>query len=216
MKKLLMTFGFILSCSLIVGIGNQSAYAKNNVEKLEESENLEIGTLYEIQNDLNLSDDEIDSDIPLAKTQIRKISDDPNYLKDQQQFKNYSGEINNYSLTDSIFDSITPYGAGKWDYLGSSTFKSQSKTFYSGGGDLLILIEQPYGGLGGPKWAYKLYEEDTLWTPVVSSFELPNKACTYEMKFDVRNWVDGDNKKAELHLSKLFYPTDSVTTYWYD
>lgn len=112
---------------------------------------------------------------------------------------------------------IVPFGAGEWDYLGSSTsstFKSKSKIFNSGGGDLLIHITQPISG--SAKWLYKLYEEDTAWDWEISSFELPNEAGTFEVIFDVRNAVDGDNNKAKLYLSKLTYPFDSVVTDWYD
>nr|WP_259549632.1 hypothetical protein [Heyndrickxia oleronia] len=109
---------------------------------------------------------------------------------------------------------IVPFGAGEWDYLGYSSFKSQSKVFYSGGGDLLIYITQPRSG--GAKWLYKLYEEDPAWSWAISSFELPNEAGTFEVTFDVRDAVDGDNNKAELYLSKLTYPFDSVETEWYD
>lgn len=180
----------------MIGINTQVAFANTD----DDSTDMEM--FHEIPNNVNLSEDEIDKDTPLAKTEVRKITDDPNYLK-KQQFNFFS-------------NSITPFGAGKWDEIGESTFKFQSKTMYSGGGDLLIYFEQPYGGFGGPKWWYKLYEEDSPLEQVVSSFELPNQAGSYEMRFDARGWVDGDNNKAELHLVKLYYPTDSVYTLWLD
>lgn len=125
---------------------------------------------------------------------ILKISDDPNYLQ-----------------TKRI---LLPFGAGEWDYLGSSTFRSSSKTFYSGGGNLKIYISIPRRG--GAKWLFRLYEEDPAWHWTVSSFEVSNNPGTYSITFDVRGLPDGDNGKAELHLSKLTYPSDYVTTDWYD
>ncbi|MEG7335490.1 hypothetical protein [Bacillus sp. 0102A] len=107
-------------------------------------------------------------------------------------------------------------GAGEWDYLGSSTFKTRSKTFYSGGGDLGIQISQPYIG-PGISWQYKLVEEDPVpFDDTVSRFSLSNQKGTYEVVFDVRSFVDGDNKKAELHLEKLTNPLTSVSTKWWD
>ncbi|MEC1408960.1 hypothetical protein [Bacillus halotolerans] len=117
-----------------------------------------------------------------------------------------------------ISDSTSPIGvlgAGEWDYLGSSTFKSQSKTFYSGGGDLRILITHPSTGPGF-KWSYKLVEEDPVMNDTVSSFTLDKSGGTYQLDFDVRGFTDGDNKKAELHLEKLTNPLTSVTSKWYD
>ncbi|WP_146553234.1 hypothetical protein [Rummeliibacillus sp. SL167] len=192
-KKILV---FVLSFAIFIGMNTNNAYASTNNDSVEED------NLKETPNNVNLEKGEINKNIPLAKTQIRKISDDPNYLK-KQKF-NFFG------------NTITPFGAGQWDYIGEDTFKSQSKIFHSGGGDLMIYIEQPYGGLLGSKWWYKLYEKSPTWESVVSSFYLENEAGAYEVVFDVRDWVDGDNKKAELYLSKLFYPTESVYTIWLD
>ncbi|EGE1848817.1 hypothetical protein DL988_23865, partial [Shigella flexneri] len=108
---------------------------------------------------------------------------------------------------------IIPFGAGKWDYIGKSSFKTVSKTFNSGGGDLVIYIDQPYVGPGF-KWLYKLVEDDPVADDTVSNFELSNSGGTYEVKFDVRTFVDGDNKKAELRLQKLTMPTTTVNTEW--
>ncbi|MFJ5966184.1 hypothetical protein [Bacillus sp. NPDC093026] len=113
------------------------------------------------------------------------------------------------------FDLITPMGAGEWDYLGSSTFYRQSKTFYSGGGDLGIQIKQPYIGPGFT-WRYKLVEEDPIFNDDVSYFTLSNQGGTYEVIFNVRSFVDGNNKKAELHLEKLTNPATKVSTKWWD
>jgi hypothetical protein len=114
-----------------------------------------------------------------------------------------------------ISDNVSILGAGVWDYLGSSTFYTQSKTFYSGGGDLKIIISQPYIGPGF-KWLYKLEEEDPLLNDTVASFEIPNDGGIYEVIFNVRSFVDGSDGKAELHLSKLTNPLTSVYTEWYD
>ncbi|MGE7921219.1 hypothetical protein ACQKM9_20105 [Viridibacillus sp. NPDC093762] len=189
MNKLLSGIA-LLSLTTLLTFNNDTALANT-----ENTEPVKINQT-DRPNDLNTGDNNENTD---ALVSIRKISDDPNYLKKQYPF-----------------GLISPLGAGQWDYLGESTFKTQSSTFNSGGGDLLIYIEQPYGGFGGPKWWYKLYEEDPGWDSVVSDFELDNKAGTYEMIFNVRDWVDGDNNKAELHLSKLYYPTTSVYTIWLD
>ena len=106
-------------------------------------------------------------------------------------------------------------GAGEWDYLGSSTFYQKSRTFYSGGRDLGIHIKQPYIGPGFT-WMYKLVEEDPVLNDTVSRFTLSNQGGTYEVVFNVRSFVDGDNKKAELHLEKLTNPAYSVSTKWWD
>lgn len=110
---------------------------------------------------------------------------------------------------------VSPMGAGEWDKIGNDYFSSRSKTFYSGGGDLMIEITQFRNG-NGTKWLYKLMEEDPVWNDTVKSFELPQEKGTWIMKFDVRTWVDGDNNKAELYLEKLTYPLDDVYTVWYD
>lgn len=139
-------------------------------------------------------------DLPESKMlvpKITKISDDADILKKTRD--------------QSLF---LPFGPGEWDYLGSSMFKTKSKTFYSGGGDLRIYIGIPKSG--SAKWLFKLYEEDPGWNWTISSFELPNSTGTYSVDFDVRGWTDGDNGKAELHLNKLTYPLDYVTTDWFD
>ncbi|ECO1678065.1 hypothetical protein [Peribacillus frigoritolerans] len=109
---------------------------------------------------------------------------------------------------------ISTRSAG-WDYIGYSAFYSQSKTFYSSGGNLRILIAQPYTG-PSTTWLYKLIEEDPTIDDTVKTFELPNSSGTYTVDFSVGSFVDGDNGKAELHLSKLTVPTSSVATEWYD
>jgi len=76
-----------------------------------------------------------------------------------------------------------------WQYLGASTFKSQSETFYSGGGNLLIYLTQPYAGPGFDWW-YKLAEEDPMFDDEVSRFQNANQPGVYELIFDVRSFVD--------------------------
>ncbi|WP_165444956.1 hypothetical protein [Gracilibacillus phocaeensis] len=126
----------------------------------------------------------------LIVPEITKISEDPNYLN------------------------VLPYGAGEWDFIGHSYFRLESKMFYSGGGDLMIAIAIPFSG--GARWLFKLYEEDPVWHSAVSSFQLPNAKGVYSIEFDVSSLPDGNNNKAELHLSKLTYPTTAVDTSWYD
>lgn len=111
------------------------------------------------------------------------------------------------------YPGISLLGAGEWDFLGTSTFKTRSKIFYSGGGDLKIYITQPYSST----WSYKLYEDDPIYDDLVSEFKLYSSG-TYAVTFDVRNYPDSDgvSGKAELYLSKLTNPLDSVTTEWWD
>jgi hypothetical protein len=115
--------------------------------------------------------------------------------------------------TATLNSDISILGAGEWDYLGTSTFKSQSKTFYSGGGNLLIHISQPYSST----WWYKLIEDDPIDDDLVSEFKLTSSG-TYGVTFDVSDLPDSDgvSGKAELFLNKLTNPLDSVTTEWYD
>jgi hypothetical protein len=112
-------------------------------------------------------------------------------------------------------NTITPLAAGDWDYLGSSTFASQSKVFYSGGGNFKVYIEQPYKGPGF-QWHYKLVEDDPDFDDTVKSFELPNEYGYYQVDFSVGSFVDGDNAKAELYMQKLTNPTTSVYSDWWD
>ncbi|MCM3347207.1 hypothetical protein [Cytobacillus kochii] len=119
---------------------------------------------------------------------VTKISDDPYYL-------------------DNL---ISPFGAGEWDYLGSSTFKSKSAVFYSGGGNFRVWISQPHAGPGF-KWSYRLMEDDPVGDDQIDRFDVPNSAGTYQYEWNVRSFVDGDNKKAEIYLHKMTMPTYSVT-----
>lgn len=120
----------------------------------------------------------------------------------------------NLKITKISDNPISPLGAGTWDPLGYSDFKSSSKVFYSGGGNIKIYITQPAGA--GPDWWYKLYEDDSIDDDLVSSFYLPNQAGTWVVEFNVSSFVDGDNNKAELFLTKLYYPTVTVYTEWWD
>lgn len=126
---------------------------------------------------------------------------------------------NDQSTVNIQIKKVAPFsvmGAGEWDYIGYSSFSSQSKTFYSGGGNVKILIKQP--GIGpGFTWQYKLVEDDPYtFDDTVADFRLPNGAGTYEVTYNVSSFVDGDNKKAELYLKKLTNPTYSVGSEWYD
>lgn len=138
--------------------------------------------------------------------------------------------VTNDSLEDGVDNSIvqpeitkvpdnffSPLGAGEWDYIGSSTFRSKSGLFSSGGGDLGIAIEQPYIGPGFT-WMYELWEDDPFpgYDDLISRFTLDNEGGTYELVFDVRGKIDGSNNRAEVYLKKLTVPQTSVTTHWYD
>ncbi|CAM4414419.1 hypothetical protein [Bacillus manliponensis] len=121
-------------------------------------------------------------------------------------------EIRKISDNPYILHSLAP---GKWNWIGDHSFKSQSKTFYSGGGDLMIYVSQPNIGPGF-QWKYRLEEEDPAFNDTVKAFDLTKGAGTYELIFKVGSFVDGDNGKAELVLKKLTNPAYSVDTSWYD
>lgn len=134
------------------------------------------------------------NDVSTVNPKIKLISTDPNYIQNQ----------------------ISIFGAGTWDLMGSSTFKTKSSTFSSHGGDFRMVISQKTT-VKGLKWQYKLMEEDPLNDDdLVSSFELPNLTSTYDLSWNVRSFTDGNNKKAELYLRKLTQPFTSVTVTAYD
>lgn len=190
MKKL----AFIFVTILVLGFASFSNPA--NAAELKENENTQA------TDTVNLEDKNKDKEKLNAKIiSIRQVSDIP---------------IQPQLSMDSQFP-ISTLGAGTWDPLGTSTFKNQSKTFYSGGGDLLIYITMPYKG-PGITWWYKLYEDDPLVDDTISYFQSPVSSGTIEVKFDVSNLPDSDgvSGKAELYLTKLTNPFDSVTTEWFD
>ncbi|MDP1420380.1 hypothetical protein Q8G35_18820 [Peribacillus simplex] len=116
---------------------------------------------------------------------------------------------------DVLLNNVMSTQSAGWNYIGYDAFYGTSKTFYSGGGNLRILIAQPYTG-PSIRWLYKLVEEDPLATQTVKPFELPNSSGTYTIDFNVDSYKDGDNNKAELRLLKLTVPASQVATEWYD
>lgn len=114
-------------------------------------------------------------------------------------------------------DLITPLGAGEWDYLGYSKFRSTSGIFYSGGGDFMMYITQPYVGPAFT-WNYKLMEDDPVLDDTIDIFNLPNEAGTWMIQWSVGSYVDSDDKasKAELYLHKMTMPFEYVTVEGYD
>lgn len=197
MKNFLITIGMTFIFSVFYINFSIDAYAES-----VENNNQEIDPVVAQDGEKDGINDQSNVDI-----KITKVSDDPNLISPLET---------GFSVSSlGTKDLISPLGAGEWDYLGYSEFKSQSKTFYSGGGNLRILIAQPYIGPGF-KWLYKLVEEDPVINDTVSTFELPNSSGTYAVDFNVSSFVDGDNNKAELHLNKLTNPTTIVATEWYD
>ena len=130
------------------------------------------------------------------EARVTKISNDPYHLQKMKM--------------------AFPFGAGEWDDLGTDVFKSTSKVFYSGGGDLAVFISQPYVG---PlfSWKYRIREEDTLTSTTIDSFDLPNESGTFEIYYsNISDYVDGDNKKAEIFIHKMTMATEDVTVHIFD
>ncbi|MFE7822204.1 hypothetical protein ACFU1R_29070 [Priestia megaterium] len=115
-----------------------------------------------------------------------------------------------------ISDSLNPYTtmASGWQYITSDSFKTQSKTVNSAGGNVKIVITQPYIGPGFT-WTYTLYEDDGYKFNKIDAWDGENKKGTYELIANVSSYVDGSNKKAELFLKKTV-ASATVKTKWYD
>ncbi|MYL57575.1 hypothetical protein GLW20_08650 [Virgibacillus halodenitrificans] len=105
------------------------------------------------------------------------------------------------------------FGAGEWDLLGTSTFKTTSKVFNSGGGDLVIYFDHPAWHRIVP-YRYALREKDGPIYTTLANFKL--EGGYVPLQFNVRGYTDGDNRKAELYLYKFNYITKAVWTQWYD
>lgn len=195
MKKFFYSLGMVFSAWLL--------FSSTSVDAAEivEGESL--------QNEITEPEDGV-NDPSTVDLQVRRVLDKPipelYYLGDE-------APPTASSLVSA--SSLMPMGAGEWDFLGTSTFKLSSREFLSGGGDLLIFITQPYTGPSGV-WHYRLLEVDPVINDTIASFKNANVPGLYEVKFNVRSFVDGDNGKAEVKLQKLNYATTSVTTEWYD
>lgn len=125
-----------------------------------------------------------------------------------------SHKINDNSIfTDIELFSIPPPN-GKWDYLGSSKFKSESGIFHSTGGDLKIEIATSTYITGNP-YVIQLRESDGIISSLVSQVRIYGSGTTI-WELDVRGWPDGSNNYAEFFLRKLNYPGTYVMSYWWD
>lgn len=112
---------------------------------------------------------------------------------------------------------FTIFGAGEWDYITYDYINTgASKIVSSYGGDFMFLIDQPYIGPGFT-WMYKVYEDDgTIGDDVVGTFTLANHGDPQSAIVNARNYIDGDNNKAEFYIQKMTVPTQQVYVEFYD
>ncbi|MGG3626582.1 hypothetical protein ABES25_24065 [Bacillus gobiensis] len=123
-----------------------------------------------------------------------------------------------FSLIMTVSVPFTASAAG-WDYMGEDWFRTQSKNFYSGGGDFMICLDS-----SSPKGNYYLFEEDP-YNPddqVKSGVYFGNSTSDdfyytesahglYCHVFrDVNAWVDGSNNQAEFYVKRY---SDNGTVY---
>lgn len=111
-----------------------------------------------------------------------------------------------------VFPTSAFAGAGEWDYVGSSTFHSQSVVISSGGGNFKACNRSNVDA------EVKLWESDPGLNPddsVNGGFMVPGQTLYANdcLIWDVRDAVDGDNKKAELYLTKQGTSTIKVDFY---
>lgn len=103
---------------------------------------------------------------------------------------------------------------GKWDYIGSSTFKKESNRFHSTGGDVSIDIYlDPDPSILGNPYVIQLREKDTYSSNLVGQIEIKDSG---RWEVDVRGLNDGDNNLSELFLRKLTYTLNYTQSDWYD
>ncbi|WP_256815767.1 hypothetical protein LG291_25500 (plasmid) [Cytobacillus firmus] len=112
---------------------------------------------------------------------------------------------------------ITTLGAGTWDYITSDTINtSASKIVHSNGGNFRFVVDQPSIGPGFT-WMYKIMEDDgAIGDDTLGTVTLSNIGTPQEIIVDARNYVDGDNNKAEFYIIKMTVPTRSVYVEFYD
>ncbi|MFD2628008.1 hypothetical protein [Oceanobacillus kapialis] len=101
---------------------------------------------------------------------------------------------------------------GRWDYIGSSTFRDESHRFHSTGGDIRIEINLNPEPLINP-YVIQLREMDTYFSSFVAQIEIKDSA---RWEVDVRGLNDGDNNVSELFLRKLTFTSVSTQSHWYD
>ncbi|WP_445486563.1 hypothetical protein [Niallia sp. 03133] len=156
------------------------------------------------------------SEVEDSKEEIVKKSEDPVVANDGlQDGKNDPSSVNRKitKISDDPYflqKQMVTFGANEWDLIGSDFVKTYSKVFYSGGGDLKMYIVQPNVGPGF-RWLYQLMEEDPTIDDNIDNFELPNSPGVYELIWNVRSYVDGDNNKAEIYLKRNSMTTQTVT-----
>jgi hypothetical protein len=183
---------FTLFCIpfLLLSIDSISVYADDNVKR--DSEDLDLGSFNSIEE----------------------------YTENENKNEGLNPESNEILYAVPVVQTpslITTYGAGEWDYITSDVINTKdSKIVSSSGGDFRIEVIQPYIG-SGFSWLYKVYEDDGKWgDDLVGTWKLYNKSTTQVIDINARNWVDGDNKKAEFYIRKMTVPTHSVNLYFYD
>lgn len=98
-----------------------------------------------------------------------------------------------------------PEDSGEWDYIGHDRFTNCSINFHSGGGDVKFVVSQNYATSQNQGYDVCEYDE-TNSDEILGWFSLPGYVGTWEViVHGVSNFVDGDNGKAELYLSKTNY-----------
>jgi hypothetical protein len=105
-------------------------------------------------------------------------------------------------------------GAGEWDYLGLYPIPVghyATKTVKSGGGDFKVCVVY---AANNQTFTYELYEDDSYPNPddYVGKATLSEGQCKV---FNVRDYVDGSNDKAELYLFRE-YKSEYVTVRFWD
>lgn len=111
--------------------------------------------------------------------------------------------------SSTFASSMETLGSGEWDYLGYDYFRTQSKIFYSGGGDFMICLDS-----SSPKGYYYLFEEDPFNADdkVKSGvyfdkgsaddfYNVGNLPHCHIFK-DINAWVDGSNNQAEFYVKR--------------
>ncbi len=191
MKKTLFTLFCIPF--LLLSIGSISVYADDNEKR--DSEVLDLGSF----------------------NSIEEYTENENKNEGLNPQSNEILSPSNAVPVVQIPTLITTYGAGEWDYITSDVINTiDSKIVRSNGGDFRIEVIQPYIG-NGFTWLYKVYEDDGRWgDDLVGTWNLYNKSSTQVIDINARNWIDGDNKKAEFYIRKMTVPTHSVNLYFYD
>lgn len=117
------------------------------------------------------------------------------------------------ALAISLIIPTSAFASSGWDYVGASTFVKQSVVVNSTGGDFKVCQTSGKGG------NVALWENDAGANPddSVEGFMTPGRylAPGQCAVWDVRDMVDGDNKKAELYVVKAG-DGNSISVKFYD